>query len=101
MNKSIQFVKFTTTLNAYDCLDELAEEHYKWTEQKLKNYAYKRLKCRFQYGQCKLQITYPTNIDRELLKYCKNIAIPIQKITSYADGNKEKFNLYVKAMHEL
>ena len=34
MNKSIQFVKFTTTLNAYDCLDELAEEHYKWTEQK-------------------------------------------------------------------
>ena len=78
MNKSIQFVKFTTTLNAYDCLDELAEEH----------------------GQCKLQITYPTNIDRELLKYCKNIAIPIQKITSYADGNKEKFNLYVKAMHE-
>ena len=47
MNKSIQFVKFTTTLNAYDCLDELAEEHYKWTEQKLKNYAYKRLKCRF------------------------------------------------------
>ena len=117
MNKSIQFVKFTTTLNAYDCLDELAEEHYKWTEQKLKNYAYKRLKCRFhyleqypglqftlsepnEYGQCKLQITYPTNIDRELLKYCKNIAIPIQKITSYADGNKEKFNLYVKAMHE-
>lgn len=53
-----------------------------------------------EYGQCKLQITYPTNIDRELLKYCKNIAIPIQKITSYADGNKEKFNLYVKAMHE-
>lgn len=49
-----------------------------------------------EYGQCKLQITYPTNIDRELLKYCKNIAIPIQKITSYADGNKEKFNLYVK-----
>ena len=49
MNKSIQFVKFTTTLNAYDCLDELAEEHYKWTEQKLKNYAYKRLKCRFHY----------------------------------------------------
>ena len=89
MNKSIQFVKFTTTLNAYDCLDELAEEHYKWTEQKLKNYAYKRLKCRFhyleqypglqftlsepdEYGQCKLQITYPTNIDRELLKYCNS-----------------------------
>ena len=104
MNKSIQFVKFTTTLNAYDCLDELAEEHYKWTEQKLKNYAYKRLKCRFhyleQYPGLQFTLSEPTNIDRELLKYCKNIAIPIQKITSYADGNKEKFNLYVKAMHE-
>ena len=43
------------------------------------------------------EITYPTDIDRELLKYCKNIAIPIQKITSYADGNKEKFNLCCRA----
>ena len=105
MNKSIQFVKFTTTLNAYDCLDELAEEHYKWTEQKLKNYAYKRLKCRFhyleQYPGLQFTLSEPNEYGQwELLKYCKNIAIPIQKITSYADGNKEKFNLYVKAMHE-
>ena len=117
MNKSIQFVRFTITLNAYDCLSDLAEKYPTWSVQKQKDYAYKSLKYRFQYleqypglqltldkpnyyGICELQITYPTNIDRELLKYCKNIAIPIQKITSYADGNKEKFNLYVKAMHE-